>query len=112
MTAPTTNLSTALDKAAVVAQDPDLAAPLAAAIERAAIDIMAEAATVDGHALRTNLAISALQNPMSLVPRFAWAVSTNVQVVDQWVGEQRAAAVDSLQFVVNGVWNAMAGVVK
>lgn len=112
MTSPTKNLSTPLDKAAAFAQDPKVAEPLAAAIEKSAVDIMAEDATIAGHQLRTNLAISALQNPMALVSRFAWALSTNPGIVDKWVTEQRDAAVNDFQFGVNSVWDAIAGVVK
>lgn len=109
---PNTNLSTELDKAAAFAQDPDVSAPLAAALERAAIAVMTEAGNVEGHALRTNLAIQVLQNPKGFWERFAWAVSTNTEVVGNWASEDRAAAVNSFQFVVDSVWNAMAGVIE
>lgn len=107
----TPNLSTDLDRAAYFAQDPDLIQPLSAAIERSAIDVMAEAGDTPGHALRTNLAIQVLQNPVAAAPQFAWAVSTNPQIAQQWTSEQRSEAIASLQFVVDSVWDAIAGVV-
>lgn len=110
MTSP--NLSTDLDKAGLFAKDTSVLEPLAAAMERAAVAIMSEDSTIPGHTLRQNLAVQVLQDPMALAPRFAWALSTNDEIVNQWTSEQRAGAIGSFQFVVNSVWNALASVTE
>lgn len=104
--------NTDLDRAAAFAHDPELIPSLTAAIERAAIAVMAEAATVAGHDMRTTLARQVIVDPAAYVQRFAWAVSTNDTIATQWANSQQATAINSFQFQVNSVWDALAGVIK
>ncbi len=97
-------------QSAAYANDPDLVPPLMAAMARAAVDVAAEADSTDGHDNRFGLAVQVLNNTAGLVPAFAWATSTNATVVDNHAVHGIGAEVlTDLQFVVNSVWNAIAG---
>lgn len=113
VTSPATTVATIsdLEKASLFARDMSVFDPLAAAIERAAVNIMAEAADTFGHELRGALAARVVVDPTQYVQQFAWAVSTNNEVVTKWAAGDRESAFGDFQFAVNGVWNAIAGVV-
>lgn len=108
----TATFDTDLDRAAAFARDPGLVPSLTAAIERAAIAVMAEEATVSGHDMRTMLARQVLVDPSAYVQRFAWAVSVNDTITTQWANGDVAEAISGFQFQVNSVWDALAGVIK
>lgn len=103
-------MSTPLEDAASFARDMRAVNVLAAAIERAAVAIMAEAATTTYHLERVGMARDAIQDPTQFVQRFAWAVSTNEQVVTKWASGDESGAIADFQFVINSLWNAVAGV--
>ncbi len=102
----------ALEKAHHFATDPRLVGPLTAALTRAAVNIANEDPTTDHHAERARMAIEIIENPNLYVQRFAWAVSTNETVVNAWADGDRDQAFSDLQFVTNGVFNAVAGIVS
>lgn len=98
-----------LQDCANFAQDPSLQGPLLAAIASAAVQIMSEAGTTQFHDQRVALATTALRSPMSVVDSFAWAVSTNTTIVDEWEQNNRTQAYSDIPFGVSSVWNAVAG---
>lgn len=101
---------TALEDAAALATDSRLIGPLTAAIVRAAVDILAEDVEAPNHGERASLARQLVQEPGAYQERFAWAVSTNPAVVGDWAAGNLDAAFDSLQYVVDTVWDHIAGV--
>ncbi len=101
----------ALEKAHHFAVDPRIVGPLTAALTRAAIDIAAEDPATAHHVERARTAVAIIENPNTWVQRFAWAVSTNTTVVDAWASGNHEQAFSDLQYVTNGVFNAVAGIV-
>lgn len=72
---------------------------------QAARDVAAEAPSGDQRKddLRSSLATNVLADPEGYASRFAWAVAANVAIT--------FASTDSdIQFTVNSVWDAVAGV--
>lgn len=103
-------MATTLENAASFARDPRVVDPLIAAIERAAISIMAEVPSVAHHLVRAELARQVVYEPTQYVQRFAWAVSTNDGVVAKWAAADTQSAIDDFQFTVSSVWDAVAGI--
>lgn len=66
-------------------------------------DVMAEAASTNGHAKRTEFAVQVLRSAQVYGPLMAQGVASNVAI--------SAASTDSdIQFTVNSLWDAYSGV--
>lgn len=103
---------TVLEDAATFAQDPELKAPLTAAVVDAALTVMAEEPTVDFHGQRGSLGTQVLTDPDTYATRFAWAASTDEATVAAWIADDKATALDLLPAVIADVWNAVAGITR
>lgn len=99
-----------LTDSARFARDPEVRAPLTAAIAAAAVQIMAEDPSTANHQGRLQLATRVLNGPDGAVDSFVWAVSSNATVVDKWMSNQTESAIGDFAFVVSTVWNAVAGI--
>jgi hypothetical protein len=85
-----------------LAQDPTFRGRVEIAMVTAAIAIMAEASTMPGHPNRVVFAAAVLSAPDTYVARFTLAVVQNVAIASN--------STDSdIQFTVNSVFNALAG---
>lgn len=98
-----------LTDAAAFAQDDQARPALMAGIVQAAVQIMTEAGDTAFHDQRVTLATHAIRNPASVVDAFAWAVSTNPAIVDEWTAFNRTQAITDFAFGISSVWNAVAG---
>lgn len=100
----------ALSEAADFARDAEFRPLLSAALERAAIDIVAEDPAADDHENRARLARRVLTSPEdpALLSQFQWAVSTNGTVVSKWLGGDQDGTAGDLAFVLGSLWNAVA----
>ena len=101
-------MATLID-AATFALDPDALGPIIAATERAAIAVLYEAPNTAGHENRAALAREFVANPPVIAQRMLWAVSTNDTTVGLWIAGDHDGAIDTFQFVVNSMWDALAG---
>lgn len=99
-----------LTDAANFAGDLTVRPPLIAGMVQAAVNIMAESGTTADHTQRVALAIQIMRSPNALVDPFAWAVSTNPTVVDEWTTGNRAGAINDFAYAIASVWNAVAGI--
>lgn len=105
-------MATVLEDAATFAQDTTLTGPMTAAVVSQGLVVMAEDPTVAGHGQRASLAIQVLTVPSDFAKRFAWACSTNAELVAAWISGDKATALDTLDDVVAGVWDAVAGITQ
>jgi hypothetical protein len=96
--------------AATFANDPELVAPLTAAVVSTAVSIMNEDPTSPHHRLRANTAFELLRNPSFAGTQWNWAVSSNGTVVAKWLGGDKDGAISDLAYVLSTIWNAMSGV--
>jgi hypothetical protein len=87
-----------------LANDEDFVARVTQAAVTAAKDIQAEAGDVAGHVKRTDYALQVLRSPQVFGPLFAQGVATNPAITG-------ASTDNDIQFTVNSLWNAYAGVV-
>jgi hypothetical protein len=89
-----------------LAQDPAFRGRVKMAALTAALSIVAEPVTVasqEYHRLRQALAFGVVADPSSVMDRFSFAVACNVAIT--------ADSTDSdIQYTVNQVWDAMAGI--
>lgn len=93
-----------LDEQVVWLADPDNIAKVRQAMVKAALDVSAEPASVAHHELRADLALAALTESQVWAQRsFAPAVASNP-------GLTTTPTDNDLQFTVNAVFNAIAGV--
>lgn len=99
-----------LTDAANFAGDLSVRPPLIAGMVQAAVQIMAEAGTTQGHTQRVALASQVIRSPNALADPFAWAVSTNATVVDEWTTGNRAGAINDFAYAIASLWNALAGI--
>lgn len=89
---------------ATLAADAVFIARVTQAAISSAKDIMAEAGDTAGHLKRTEYAVQVLRSPQVFGPLMAQGVASNVAI--------SAGSTDSdIQFTVNSLWNAYAGVV-
>lgn len=101
---------TALSDAASYATDPTLVPLLTAALVRAAVEISDEPDTTANHANRLRLAHDVIQSPTGFAQStFAWATSTDPDLVSEWVATNYEAAQNSMNDVIVDVWDAVAG---
>ncbi len=96
-----------LADAAEFAQDPALHGPLTVAVATAAVNIMNEDPNTNHHATRVALARHILGNPGAYADRFRYVVATNPTIVAH---PDIESALGDLQYVVDSVYNAMAGI--
>jgi hypothetical protein len=97
-----------ISQQAEFAQDPRIIGPLRAALATAAIAISNEDPAAPNHAQRAMLAGMVLRSPMSQVEAFAWALSTNAVVVQQWADDDVEGAFGNFAYVISTVWDALA----
>lgn len=87
-----------------LASDADFVARVTQAAVTAGKDIQAEPGDTVGHIKRTDYALQVLRSPQVFGPLFAQGVASNPAIT--------GASTDSdIQFTVNSLWNAYAGVV-
>ncbi len=96
-----------LINAAAFANNPDLIGPLVIAVTTASVNIMNEDPGTDHHRSRVELARKILANPRGEANRFRFAVATNPTLIAH---EDMESAVGDLQYVVDSVYDAMAGI--
>ena len=87
-----------------LAKDADFVARVTHAAIKSAAAVQAEAANVVGHIKRTDFALQVLRSSQVYGPLMAQGVVTNVAI--------SAASTDNdIEFTVNSLWNAFAGVI-
>lgn len=82
--------------------------PVIAAYVQAAVSIVFEDPTTEHHEERVGLAYEVLANPTALSDQFAWVMSTNPTVVDEWIAGNAEQAVSDMSFVLTTIWDAIA----
>ena len=87
-----------------LATDSDFVARVTQAAITAGKDIQAEAGNTAGHVKRTDYALQVLRSPHVFGPLFAQGVASNPAITG-------ASTDNDIQFTVNSLWNAYAGVV-
>lgn len=97
-----------LTDSATFATDGAARLPVIAAYVQAAVLIAFEDASTEHHEERVALAYEVLANPTGLSDQFAWAMSTNATVVDEWVAGNPEQAVSDMSFVITTIWDAVA----
>lgn len=102
----------ALEDAATFAQDPELKAPLTAAIVDVALEVLAEEPTTDFHGQRVSLGVQVVADPEAFAERYAWVVSSDEDTVDAWISGDKDTALEGLRAVVSARWNAVAGIYR
>ena len=99
-----------LQNAAAFAEDPAALPVVTAAMVRQAVAVLDEDPDTPHHSARVALAQQVMQDPGGHARRVAWAASTNDVIAGAWAGGDQEQAATDLQFVINGVWNAVAGI--
>ncbi len=85
-------------------KDADFVARVTHAAIKSAVAVQAEAANTVGHTKRTDFALQVLHSSQVYGPLMAQGVVTNVAIT--------AASTDNdIEFTVNSLWNAFAGVI-
>ncbi len=99
-----------LQDAANMAQDPRLLPPLTAAVVETAVNVLtSEADDAENHENRARLARRVLMEPEVAARRFAWAVTTDDELVESWSDDEDTGdGLDALQSVVDVLWDAFA----
>ncbi len=93
-----------------MAQDPRLLPPLTAAVVETAVNVLTtEPDDAENHSNRAALARRVLMEPEVTARRFAWAVTTDDELLEAWSNDDNIEdGLDALQAVVDALWDAFA----
>ena len=98
-----------LSEGAAFASDYAFRPIIIAALEKVAMGVVAENPTTPRHAERLSLARKVLNTPENSdrLSQFAWAVSTDEDLVDSYTENDLEAVAVALPSVLEGLWNTL-----